>query len=84
VRIIAPLEQRIDNVADKRGCSLAEAQEYVFKRDHDRRVFVMKYFHEDIADAAHYDLVVNRAEISIDEATRIIKQAFQARNFYIP
>lgn len=81
MRIIGPIEKRIDHIIGKQGCSRAEAQEYVAHRDHDRKAFIMKYFHEDIANSAHYDLVVNMAEITVDEAVSIIKQAFQARHF---
>jgi cytidylate kinase len=81
VRIIGPLEQRVDNVIRNRACSRAEAQAYVVKTDNDRSAFVMKYFHEDIANPALYDLVVNTAGITIDEAVELIKRAYQARRF---
>ncbi len=81
VRIIGPLEQRIQNVVKNRGCSREEAQSYIIKRDNDRSAFVMKYFHEDIANPAHYDLVVNTVGLSVDEATSIIKNAYQAKKF---
>jgi cytidylate kinase len=81
VRVIGPLEQRIHNIMQTRGFSREEAQAYIIKRDNDRSAFVMKYFHEDVASPAHYDLVVNTAGLSIDEAASIIKNAFQAKTF---
>jgi len=81
VRIIGPLEQRIQNVIRNRGCSYEEAQGYVIKTDNARSAFIMKYFHEDIANPAHYDLVVNTAGLTIDEATDIIEKAFRAKKF---
>ena len=81
VRIIAPMEQRIENVMRIQGCSRMEAQNYVVKHDNDRSAFIKKYFHEDIADPAAYDLVVNMAGITIDEAVQLIKKAYQTRHF---
>jgi len=81
VRVIAPFEKRIENVINSRGCGRDEARRYVIKGDDYRKAFIMKYFHEDIASAALYDLVVNMAGITIDDAVVIIKQAFQVRHF---
>ena len=81
VRIIAPLEQRIQNVISNRGCSRAEAQEYILKTDTDRSAFIMKYFREDIANPAHYDLVVNTGGLTAEEAASIIKNAYEAKKF---
>jgi len=81
VRIIGPLEQRIQNIVKNRGCSREEAQNYVLKRDMNSNAFVMKYFHEDISNTDHYDLVVNTAGLTVDEAAAIIKNAYQIKKF---
>ena len=81
LRFIGPLEQRIQNVMQSRNCSHEEAQSYVIKTDNDRSAFIMKYFHEDIANPAHYDMVINTAGISADEAVHIIKNAYEAKKF---
>jgi len=81
VRFIAPLEQRIQNVMNNRKCSREEAQAYIVKTDNDRSAYIMKYFHEDIANPAHYDLVVNMAGLSVDEAAGIVKNAYLAKKF---
>jgi len=83
VRVIGPMEQRIDNVIRNRGCSREEARAYIIKKDNDRSAFVMKYFHEDIANPASYDLVVNTTGITIDEAVGVIKQAYLGRHFTV-
>lgn len=81
VRIIGPLEQRIQNVMKNKGNSYEEAQSYVLKRDMNSNAFVMKYFHEDISNTDHYDLVVNTAGVTVDEAAAIIKNAYQIKKF---
>ena len=81
VRIIGPQEQRIQNVIRNRGCDYAEAQSYVIKKDNERSAFIMKYFHEDIANPAHYDIVVNTGGLSIDEAAEVIERGYKAKHF---
>jgi cytidylate kinase len=81
IRFIGPLEQRIQNVMKNRSYTREEAQGYVIKTDNDRSAFIMKYFHEDIANPAHYDLVINTAGLSVDEAAAIVKNAYQAKKF---
>jgi cytidylate kinase len=84
VRVIGPLEQRIENVIRNRGCSRAVARSYIIKGDNYRKAFATKYFHEDIANPASYDLVVNTAGILIDEVIDMIKYSFQRRRFPTP
>jgi cytidylate kinase len=72
VRIVAPKEIRIQNVANHFGVSREEARRRVSRTDSDRKAFIRKYFYTDIADPLNYDLVINTAEISLDEATRAV------------
>ena len=81
LRFIGPLEQRVQNVMQSRNCSHEEAYSYVIKTDNDRSAFIMKYFHEDIANPAHYDMVINTAGISVDEAVKIITNAYTSKKF---
>jgi cytidylate kinase len=81
IRFIAPLGQRIEKVVRDRKCSRQEAESFILQTENDRGAFIKKYFHEDIGDPAHYDLVVNTATLSVDEAVAVIKGAFQARHF---
>jgi cytidylate kinase len=81
VRFVAPREQRILKVKKDRGFSMEEAESYIIKTENDRTAFIKKAFHEDIANPVHYDLVLNTAGITIDEAAEIVKNAFKARKF---
>jgi cytidylate kinase len=81
LRFVAPLEQRVLKVKKDRGCSVEEAENYIIKTENDRAAFVKKAFHEDIASPLHYDMVLNTAGLTIDEAAEIIKNAFKARKF---
>ena len=75
VRVIAPLEIRAQNVARNFGVSNEEAKRRVIRTESDRRAFVRKYFHADIANPANYDLVINTEMLSIDGAVKAVTGA---------
>lgn len=75
VRIVAPLETRVQNVAREFGVTLDEAKRRVLRTDSDRRAFVRKYFHADITAPVNYDLVINTGTVSIDAAVEAIRGA---------
>jgi cytidylate kinase len=79
LRFIAPLEQRIAKVMKDRKYARDEAEGYVIKTEADRAAFIKKYFREDIADPSHYDLVLNTAGLSVDQAAEIVKASFRAK-----
>ncbi|MBN1363737.1 MAG: cytidylate kinase-like family protein [Syntrophaceae bacterium] len=79
VRIIAPMELRIKYFMEDRGYTKAESEQYIMKRDNNRKAFARKYFNADIADPAHYDIIVNTEKISVTAATEAIIVSFNQR-----
>lgn len=79
VRIIAPMELRVKYFMEDRGYTKAEAEQYIMKRDNNRKAFVRKYFNADIADPQYYDIIINTEKISIASATESIIVAFHQR-----
>jgi len=77
VKIIAPLEYRIQSMMRIRNLSRAEAQSYIEKRDGDRIAFVKKYFQADAMDPLNYDLVINTEKVGIEGAVDTILIAFR-------
>jgi len=75
VRVIAPLETRVQHVAREFEVPLDEARRRVLKTESDRSAFVRKYFHKDVADAVNYDLVLNTGSMSIGAAVDAVKGA---------
>lgn len=75
VRIVAPLEIRIKNVARDFGIDTQESRRRVIRTDSDRRAFVRKYFNADIGAPLNYDLVINIGILSIEGAVDAIKGA---------
>jgi len=80
VRVVAPLEIRVQNVARNFNVSYVEAKRRVLKTESDRSAFVRKYFHEDVAAAANYDLVLNTGKLSIEAAVEAVKGALGITN----
>jgi len=79
VRLIAPLEDRVAHIMQIRSASYKEAERYVLKTDNERQAFIRKYFHADITDPNHYDIVVSMRIITIEGAVEAIKTAFLKR-----
>ncbi len=75
VRIIAPLNQRVRRVMERRQCSERDAKKFVDETDDGRTQFVQRYFHRDAADPHLYDLVINLEHISRNDAIDLIAGA---------
>ena len=72
VRVIAPLEQRIQTIADTYKVSTDEAKRRVIRRESRRKAFIRQSFNADIADPIHYDLTINTGRISFDAAVESV------------
>lgn len=64
VRLIAPLELRIQRHQERSGLTPAAAREQVIKRDQSSADYVMHYFKIDSADPSLYDLILNTAKVT--------------------
>ena len=77
IKVIAPLEFRIESMMRIRGLTHGDAQKYIEKRDADRIAFVRKYFQTDAMDPLNYDLVINTEKVGIEGAVDTILIAFR-------
>lgn len=75
VRIIAPMDERIQNVSRTYEVSTEAARRRIIRTESDRKAFIRKYFNADIADPLNYDLVINTGTLSIDSAVNTVKTA---------
>jgi cytidylate kinase len=82
VFVVAPMEVRVNNVAAYFKISKDEARKRVLRAESDRKAFIRTYFHADPADPLQYDLVINTHYFDLDAATRIVKEAFNSRQWY--
>ncbi len=75
VRIVAPLETRVRNVARDFGIPEEDARRRVLKTESDRRAFIKRYFYADICDSLNYDFVFNTGRLDIDVTVEAIISA---------
>lgn len=72
VRVIAPLEIRIQNVVRTYGIKEEEARRRVIRREAKRGAFVRKSYDADISDPENYDLIINTGKMPIESAVEAI------------
>jgi cytidylate kinase len=72
VRIVAPMEYRIETAMQRFGLKRAEAKRHLRDADEYRSRWSRQIFHADITDADLYDLVINLEHVGVDKATTMI------------
>jgi len=72
VRVIAPSEIRIANIAHAFGATHKEAQKRVTRREARRRAFIRQSFNKDVRNPNHYDITLNTARLSIEAAAEAV------------
>jgi cytidylate kinase len=75
VRMVAPLDVRIQNIARRFGVSAEEAKRRVIRRESRRSAFIRQSFNADISDPIHYDLTITTGKLSIESAVEAVISA---------
>lgn len=75
VRVVAPMDLRVKNIAQAFEVSAEEARRRVIRTGSDRKAFIRKYFNADIADPMNYDIIINTGTVSVDCAVDAIAKA---------
>ena len=78
VRVVAPLEIRIQNVARTYNVPAEKARKRVIERESRRSAFVRQSYDADIADPKNYDLTVNTGKIRIEAAVEAVVAAVKS------
>jgi len=72
IRVTAPMETRIQNIANAFDVPAAKAKSRIKSREENRSAYIKKSFHKDIRNPLHYDMVINTGSLSIDDAADMI------------
>ena len=72
LRIVAPQNVRIANVARIFDVTAEDAKRRIIRTESDRRAFIRKYFNADITDPINYDIVINTGALEIDKAVEAV------------
>ena len=75
VRLVAPLEDRIERIIRDDKKSPDEARKFCLEEEQSRARFIKTYFHGDINDPVNYHLVINTSRVGYDNAARLIGEA---------
>jgi cytidylate kinase len=75
VRLVAPLEERIEHSHESYGMTRTEARKFCLREDSGRERYLKKYFRADINDPILYHLIINTGLVGYDDAAKIIGDA---------
>jgi len=79
IRVVAPLEKRIENLIEYKHFNAAEAKKEIERGDKERKEFIHTFFGKNIDDPTCYDLILNSANFQIEEALNLILKAFESK-----
>lgn len=75
VRLVAPLEVRVEHAHEFYGMTKSKAREFCLREDRGRKRYLRRYYHVDVDDPLYYHLVINTSMVSYDDAARLIAEA---------
>ena len=75
--VVAPLEARVATLMRREGIPEREARRQIQAVEADRSAFLMKHFHAQLGDPAHFDLVVNTAQLGVERAAAAVRAALE-------
>jgi cytidylate kinase len=79
LRIVAPVELRVQRIAEREKIDLRAARAKVLRLDADRNAFVRKHFDRDLGDPNNYDLVLNTERLDVEACADLVLAAYQNR-----
>ena len=75
IRLVAPLEERIERICRDDNKSTAEARKFCLEEEQSRARYLKTYFNADINDPVNYHLIINTTRVGYDNAARLIGEA---------
>lgn len=77
VRVVAPLESRVNWLQQGQQLSAAAAQARLLQSDKNRAGYLKRSYHVDPNDPTLYHLTINTGLLDLPQAVRLVVQAFQ-------
>jgi cytidylate kinase len=77
IRVVAPMELRIQNISRLLSLSEEESRKRVIMKEAKRKAFIRKSFNADIADPINYDLTFNTEFIRYEAAVEAVRQILE-------
>ncbi|MCK5688579.1 cytidylate kinase-like family protein [Myxococcota bacterium] len=79
IRIIAPLDLRIERMGEREGLNTREARALVLRVDSERSAFRKRHFNQKSSPPLDYDFVFNTASYTVTECIATAEAAFKVR-----
>jgi len=79
VRLVAPLQWRSDEIVKKMNISKQDAVKLISEKTKQRDTFLKEYLKFDVSDPHNYQLIINNADHSIEQAARIIIESMKIK-----
>jgi len=83
LRLISPMEIRIQTVIDRQGLSRQGAEQYIKDVDENRIRWTRFMYDVDLRDPQLYDVIINLEKMSISSACNVVAQAAKEPEFEI-
>jgi len=77
LRVIAPLEFRIENIMKKKGFSREDALKYISEKDRAAQEYLYRFYNVDWNDPELYHMVINMGMWNLDKIVKIIKETIK-------
>jgi cytidylate kinase len=77
LRVVAPIDLRVQNISRLLSISEEEARKRVIMKEAKRKAFIRKSFNVDIADPINYDLTFNTEFIRYEAAVEAVRQILE-------
>ena len=75
VRLVSPLERRIEHAHEHYGMTKAEARKFCVSEDLGRARYLKKHFDTDINDPLLYHMIINTGQLGFDASARLTGEA---------
>ncbi len=77
LRVIAPLEFRIENIMKKKGFSREDALKYISEKDRAAQEYLCRFYNVDWNDPELYHMVINMGMWNLDKIVKVIKETIK-------
>jgi cytidylate kinase len=77
LRVIAPLEFRIENIMKKKGFSREDALKYISEKDRAAQEYLYRFYNVDWDDPELYHMVINMGMWNLDKIVKVIKETIK-------
>jgi len=80
VRIVAPVEKRVENVVRKEAIDFETARKMVVESDEERSAYLKAIYHKDWSKPKYYDIVFDTGNMSVEEVVKMITDEIEAKD----